>query len=70
MIVKLIWGVFLVAVGATMVLFNKQWVERTAPYIRIRLALADRPHLTAVIIGLALIAAGALTIVGVLNGSL
>jgi len=68
--VKLIWGALLVVVGASMVVFNKQWVERTAPYVRVRTALADRPRLLAVIVGMVFVAVGAMTIVGVLNGSL
>lgn len=70
MLAKLIWGVFLVVVGAVMVVFNKPYAEKMAPFVRVRLALADRPRLLAVIVGLAFFAAGVFTIVGVLNGSL
>ena len=61
------WGVLLVVVGSLMVVFNKQYAERTAPYIRVRLALADRPRLTSVLVGLALLAAGTAIIVATLT---
>ena len=60
------WGVLLVVVGTLMVVFNKQYAERTAPLIRVRLAIADRPRLLSVLVGLALLVAGTATIVAAL----